>query len=104
MTKAASSSSLTAVFDFWMAKSGTNWIEQKYHKSYLFGRWQLSSNFGFVVQAMFKGCNKLQHSAHRAKNNNNSILTRFLAMTKFDSNYLAQQAVYPRNLAQLLKI
>ena len=104
MTKAASSSSLTAVFDFWMAKSGTNWIEQKYHKSYLFGRWQLSSNFGFVVQATFKGCNKLQHSAHGAKNNNNSILTRFWAMTKFDSNYLAKQAVYQRNLALQLKI
>lgn len=103
MTKAASSSSLTAVFDFWMAKSGTNWIEQKYHKSYLFGRWQLSSNFGFVVQATFKGCNKLQHSAHRAKKTK-SILTRFWAMTKFDSNYLAKQAVYPRNLVLQLKI
>lgn len=72
MTKAASSSSLTAVFDFWMAKSGTNWIEQKYHKSYLFGRWQLSSNFGFVVQAMFKGCSKLQHSG--ANEGRHSIL------------------------------
>jgi hypothetical protein len=86
-----------------MAKSGTNWIEQKYHKSYLFGRWQLSSNFGFVVQATFKGCNKLQHSANRVKKHNSNF-NLFLAMTKFDSNYLVKQAVYPRNLALQLKI
>ena len=75
MTKAASSSSLTAVFDFWMAKSeklGTDIISEKCHESYLVERWQLSSNFGFVVQAMFKGCSKLQHSG--ANEGRHSIL------------------------------
>ena len=45
--------------------------------SYLFGRWQLSSNFGFVVQAMFKGCNKLQHSAHRTNKKTGQFLLGF---------------------------
>ena len=42
MTKAASFSSLTAVFDFWMAKS-----EEKYDKRV---RLLLSTHLGFVVQ------------------------------------------------------
>ena len=47
MTKAASFSSLTAVFDFWMAKSA-----EKYDKRETLELLLLSTHLGFVVQGL----------------------------------------------------